>query len=295
MFELSQRLRPPCTTIVERSKCLVIKQKEDMERQKEQSSYFELFDKRNDVTKKADHKSGNKGLKPLATATVAAGIAILSPLTAIGLAAAFGASMISGSKKKDKKGIRHISKSSKTQQELFNPNDILLLYPEMIEDMEKLQSEDLEEQLLGMCNIREKGETAFYTPMIAELEFRKGQGEDAVHMFEEDIEALKGNEGATILTYYKYLFHVKLGQSYEKPEQSNNRWRHFAEARKACRYVTKHATHKTMNHHRERILDKAREDFRRIEQDFVQHFLEIPYNQRKLIVLVESYPDLYQN
>ncbi len=255
-----------------------------MDNKEELLNYIGLFFKEEFVPTVTDEASVVQTLEDKAFALKSEGL--LPYIAATSLVGA-GATMLAlYSRKKHQKEVQCESEKLKRK--------ICCAILEVRGNIENKKYKDEEELLQRLRGFRETWGTAYFSPLIAELEFKKGQGEDAIQMLEEDIDALKGNEGATILTYYKYQLHERSGESYEKPEQSDNRWRHIVEARRACWYVTKHATYKTMNHEEKCLLDKARDDFQRIEQEFVQHFLEVPHEKRKLMVPVESYPDLNQ-
>ena len=66
-------------------------------------------------------------------------------------------------------------------------------------------------------------------------------------------------------------------------------------ARKDCLYVKRNIpSDVNWDYEDVNILDDATKDFSRFENEYTQHFLEQPYNERKLIVPVQSYTDLSQ-
>ena len=67
----------------------------------------------------------------------------------------------------------------------------------------------------------------------------------------------------------------------------------FINARKSCLYVKRNAPNDLVIDN-VNIQEKASEDFNEYEKFYIQHFLEQPYIERKLIVPVKSYSDLSQ-
>ncbi len=101
-----------------------------------------------------------------------------------------------------------------------------------------------------------------------------------IQKLEADPERAKEEE---IQDFYfqKYLIHKELG--------------HVDEARRACVYVMNHTGEdEELLYTDGNMLDKATEDFKEIEKEFVSHFFEMPHKKRRLMVPVESYPDLNQ-
>ncbi len=152
---------------------------------------------------------------------------------------------------------------------------------DIVNKYEKLLKEGKEDEALEiLLERRKEGQTFLFTPQIAEFYFRKGQREKAFRILEEDINASETGSETAMLYYEKYLLHKENGES--------------DDARRACVYVINHATNDDESYDGVHILDKAREDFKEIENDFVCNFLEAPHRKRKLIVPVDSYPDLLQ-
>jgi len=65
-------------------------------------------------------------------------------------------------------------------------------------------------------------------------------------------------------------------------------------ARRYCLEVKQNSTH-DMEFQDMNLQEESIKEFDIIENEFVQHFLELPYEERKLIVPVKSYSDLSQN
>lgn len=151
------------------------------------------------------------------------------------------------------------------------------------QEYDKLIEEGKDDEALQLAlNFREEQQNVFFTPYIAWAYHRKGQDKKAFQILDEDIAELAEDnlDWKSKLAYHKYSIY----------EDSGNE----LEARKTCLYVMRNAPSDLMNDSDISIQEDATNDFAKYEDYFVQHFLEQPYNERKLIVPVKSYSDLSQ-
>lgn len=151
------------------------------------------------------------------------------------------------------------------------------------QEYDKLIEEGKDDEALQLAlNFREEQQNVFFTPYIAWAYHRKGQDKKAFQILDEDIAELAEDNlrQKSNLAYLKYSIY----------EDSGNE----LEARKTCLYVMRNAPSDLMNDSDISIQEDATNDFAKYEDYFVQHFLEQPYNERKLIVPVKSYSDLSQ-
>lgn len=139
-----------------------------------------------------------------------------------------------------------------------------------------------DEALQIALNYRERTSNTILTPIIAKLYNQKGQYIKALQLLEDDFNSLPEENlyWRSQLKYTKYSLY-----------ESNN---DLYKARKDCLYVVKNAPSDLTNEDDVSILEDSMQDFRRYEDSYIQHFLEQPYNERKLIVPVQSYTDLSQ-
>ena len=139
-----------------------------------------------------------------------------------------------------------------------------------------------DEALQIALDYRERTSNTILTPIIAKLYNQKGQYIKALQLLEDDFNSLPEENlyWRSQLKYTKYSLY-----------ESNN---DLYKARKDCLYVVKNAPSDLTNEDDVSILEDSMQDFRRYEDSYIQHFLEQPYNERKLIVPVQSYTDLYQ-
>lgn len=139
-----------------------------------------------------------------------------------------------------------------------------------------------DEALQIALNYRERTSNTILTPIIAKLYNQKGQYIKAIQLLEDDFNSLPEENlyWRSQLKYTKYSLY-----------ESNN---DLYKARKDCLYVVKNAPSDLTNEDDISILEDSMQDFRRYEDSYIQHFLEQPYNERKLIVPVQSYSDLSQ-
>lgn len=158
--------------------------------------------------------------------------------------------------------------------------DILL---RTAQEYDRLMEEGKEDEALQLAlNYREEQQNVSFTPYIAWTYHKKGQDKKAIQLLDEDIAELAEDNfwKKSELAYCKYSIY----------EDSGN----MLEARKTCLYVVKNAPSDLTNDNNESIQEDATNDFAKYEDHYVQHFLEQPYNERKLIVPVKSYSDLSQ-
>lgn len=139
-----------------------------------------------------------------------------------------------------------------------------------------------DEALQIALDYRERTSNTILTPIIAKLYNQKGQYIKALQLLEDDFNSLPEENlyWRSQLKYTKYSLY-----------ESNNE---LYKARKDCLYVVKNAPSDLINEDDVSILEDSMQDFRRYEDFYIQHFLEQPYNERKLIVPVQSYTDLSQ-
>lgn len=151
------------------------------------------------------------------------------------------------------------------------------------QEYDKLIEEGKEEDALQLAlNFREEQQNVFFTPFIAGIYHKRGQDKKAIQILDEDITELAEDNlrQKSNLAYYKYSIYGDSGNELE--------------ARKICLYVVKNAPSDLTSWNDVNIQEDATNDFAKYEDYFVQHFLEQPYNERKLIVPVKSYSDLSQ-
>ena len=168
---------------------------------------------------------------------------------------------------------------AKTQQ-IESDEDIL---SRTAQEYDKLIEEGKDDEALQLAlNFREERQNVFFTPYIAWAYHKKGQDKKAFQILDEDIAALAEDNLSwkSELAYCKYSIY----------EDSGNK----LEARKICLYVMKNAPSDLKILDDVNVQEDATNDFAKFEDYFVQHFLEQPYNDRKLIVPVKSYSDLSQ-
>lgn len=149
------------------------------------------------------------------------------------------------------------------------------------EEYDKLIEVGKKDEALQLAlNFREEQQNVFFTPLIAVAYLKRNQGKKAIQLLEEDIESLaEDSEWRSILGTCKYDVYKEMGDNIN--------------ARKNCLSVVKH-TPPSVTYDDINILEEATNDFEQLENDYIQHFLEQPYNERKLIVPVKSYSDLSQ-
>lgn len=164
------------------------------------------------------------------------------------------------------------------------PKDQDDIYEKAVEQYNQLMNEGKEDEALQLAiNYREKEQNVAFTPEIAWLYHKKGQDEKAFTVIDEDFNALAEDN----LTWKGKLYYTKYSIYDDNGDYTN--------ARKNCLYVKKNIPSDVNWEYGDvNILDDATKDFLRFENEYTQHFLEQPYNERKLIVPVQSYTDLSQ-
>lgn len=149
------------------------------------------------------------------------------------------------------------------------------------QEYDKLVEEGKNDKALQLAlKYREEQQNVSFSPYIAIAYLKKNQGNTAIQLLNEDIKSLsEDSEWRSILVSCKYDIYREMGDNID--------------ARKDCLYVLKHAS-SDLTFGDINILEEATSDFKQLENDYIQHFLEQPYNERKLIVPVKSYSDLSQ-
>ena len=156
------------------------------------------------------------------------------------------------------------------------------IYEITVDQYNLLIDEGKDEDALQLAlNYRKERENVSFTPQIAILYKNKGQFDRAFRLLDEDIKSLPAdnNYWISILNSIKYDLYK---------EQGN-----YVNARKYCMLVKQKASPEFI-YNDLNILKEADEEFLTLEKEYIQHFLEQPYNERKLIVPVQSYSDLSQ-
>lgn len=140
-----------------------------------------------------------------------------------------------------------------------------------------------EEALQLALKYRGQQQDAALTREIAWLYHCKGQDNKAIQILEEDINStpIENTKLRSFLAYQEYSIY------------DNNK--DYFNARKGSLYVLRNAPADLWSDSKDiSILEDATNDFHKYEDYYIQHFLEQPYNERKLIVPVQSYSDLSQ-
>lgn len=164
-------------------------------------------------------------------------------------------------------------------QMLENTEDV---YNQTAEMYNKLMEKGAKEEALRLAlNYRKERNSVGFTPQIAQLYWDSEQREKAIDILDEDINALSEDN----LYWKSVLYSCKYNMLDEMGDKYN--------ARKDCLYVIKNAT-SDASYNDINLAAEAVEDFKAIEKEYVGHFLELPYQARKLIVPVKSYSDLSQ-
>lgn len=164
------------------------------------------------------------------------------------------------------------------------PKDEDDIYEKTVEQYNQLMNDGKEEEALQLAlSYRKNEQNVAFTPEIAWLYHKKGQDEKAFAVIDEDFNALAEDN----LTWKGKLYYTKYSIYDDNGDYMN--------ARKDCLYVKKNIpSDVNWDYEDVNILDDATKDFSRFENEYTQHFLEQPYNERKLIVPVQSYTDLSQ-
>lgn len=140
-----------------------------------------------------------------------------------------------------------------------------------------------EDALQLALKYRDQQQDAALTREIAWLYHWKGQDNKAIQILEEDINStpIENTKLRSFLAYQEYSIY------------DNNK--DYFNARKGSLYVLRNAPADLWSDSKDiSILEDATNDFHKYEDYYIQHFLEQPYNERKLIVPVQSYFDLSQ-
>lgn len=151
------------------------------------------------------------------------------------------------------------------------------------DEYDRLIDEGKTEEALSLAlKFREEQQNVFFTPYVARYYFEKGQGEKAISILTEDYNSLSEDSHywRNLLNSLRYDIYHELGDN--------------VNARRYCLEVKQNSTH-DMEFQDMNIQEESIKEFDIIENEFVQHFLELPYEERKLIVPVKSYSDLSQN
>ena len=164
------------------------------------------------------------------------------------------------------------------------PKDEDDIYEKTVEQYNQLMNDGKEEEALQLAlSYRKNEQNVAFTPEIAWLYHKKGQDEKAFAVIDEDFNALAEDN----LTWKGKLYYTKYSIYDDNGDYMN--------ARKDCLYVKRNIpSDVNWDYEDVNILDDATKDFSRFENEYTQHFLEQPYNERKLIVPVQSYTDLSQ-
>lgn len=151
------------------------------------------------------------------------------------------------------------------------------------EEYDRLIDEGKTDEALSLAlKFREEQQNVFFTPYVARAYFEKGQGEKAISILTEDYDSLSEDSHywRNLLNSLRYDIYHELGDN--------------VNARRYCLEVKQNSTH-DMEFQDMNLQEESIKEFDIIENEFVQHFLELPYEERKLIVPVKSYSDLSQN
>lgn len=151
------------------------------------------------------------------------------------------------------------------------------------EKYDQLIEEGKTDEALSLAlKFREEQQNVFFTPYAAKILFEKGQGEKALSILTEDYESLSEDKhyGRNVINSCRYGIFQEMGD--------------VVNARRYCLEVKQTSTH-DMEFQGLNLQDESIVDFEKIENEYVQHFLELPYEERKLIFPVKSYSDLSQN
>lgn len=151
------------------------------------------------------------------------------------------------------------------------------------EEYDRLIDEGKSDEALSLAlKFREEQQNVFFTPYVARAYFEKGQGEKAISILTEDYNSLSEDSHywRNLLNSLRYDIYHELGDN--------------VNARRYCLEVKQNSTH-DMEFQDMNLQEESIKEFDIIENEFVQHFLELPYEERKLIVPVKSYSDLSQN
>ena len=159
-------------------------------------------------------------------------------------------------------------------------NDII---DRIAEEYDQLIEEGKTDEALSIAlKFREEQQNVFFTPYAARILFERGQTEKALSIITEDYNSLSEDSHywRNVLNSLRYGIYQELGDN--------------VNARRYCLEVKQTST-QDMEFQDMKIQEESIIDFENIENEFVEHFLELPYEERKLMVPVKSYSDLSQN
>lgn len=158
------------------------------------------------------------------------------------------------------------------------------IYKKTAEQVDRLINIGKKEEALQLAlKYRNQQQDTALTREIAWLYHWTGQDNKAIQILEEDINNLP-IENTLLRSFLAY-------QEYSIYDDNKD----YFNARKVCLYVSQNAPADLQSDSKDMsILEDATNDFQIYEGYYVQHFLEQPYNERKLIVPVQSYTDLSQ-
>lgn len=127
----------------------------------------------------------------------------------------------------------------------------------------------------------QEGLTAFYA-IAANLYATKGEPIKGIALLDEGLKLCEPESGlATWFNYYKYSAYVEL--------------KNAIEARKYCLPVIQNATDDMKRNDGLSIKEDAMNDLEILDKEYIAHYLELPYNKRKVLLPVSSYTDLCQD
>ncbi len=129
------------------------------------------------------------------------------------------------------------------------------------------------------CKDTLEGWKIFYSP-IATLYFLGKEYQKAISTCDEGLNYYERDSSmGTELLYTRYSSYQVLGN--------------YIPARKDCLSVMKNATNE-IKRNGIPIKEKASEDFKVLERKYVNNYLDLPYNERKILLPVNEYTDLIQ-
>ena len=156
-----------------------------------------------------------------------------------------------------------------------------VLMSKAIDRFYTLYNKNQTEALQVGLDFRERFQNASLTPDIAWLLYKQGQSARAIQILEEDCSNVSGNVG----------FQCELLWTlYSIYEQIHD----LDKARAICACVVNNVPADYM-HGSVSILEDAKADLQKYDSAFVDTFLQRTYNQRKLLVPVKEYTDLFQS
>lgn len=131
--------------------------------------------------------------------------------------------------------------------------------------------------------------------------YKKGNIKDAIKILDEDINALSSEIEAN--TKYASILCDQNLIVKQQTERANFRKLKYQilrdsgnhlQARKDCLAIISDIPMEFLNEESKELQKCAEIDFKELEQNYVEHFFDLPYEERKLIVPVNSYTDLSQ-